>query len=70
MFEFTKRSRKVLEEMSQAEGRRLNSDSLGPEHIFIALLNDEDSVADRIMKNWDLTSMGEKGNENRAEPYK
>ncbi|PKL40621.1 MAG: ATP-dependent Clp protease ATP-binding protein ClpC [Spirochaetae bacterium HGW-Spirochaetae-1] len=51
MFEFTKRSRKVLEEMAQSEGRRLNSDSLGPEHIFIALLNDEDSVAARIMKN-------------------
>ena len=51
MFEFTKRSRKVLEEMAQAEGRRLNSDSLGPEHIFIALLNDEESVAARILKN-------------------
>ncbi len=51
MFEFTKRSRKVLEEMAQAEGRRLNSDTLGPEHILVALLNDEDSVAARIMKN-------------------
>ncbi len=51
MFEFTKRSRKVLEEMAQAEGRRMNSDNLGPEHILMALLNDEDSVAARIMKN-------------------
>ncbi len=51
MFEFTKRSRKVLEEMAQTEGRRMNSDTLGPEHILVALLNDEDSVAARIMKN-------------------
>lgn len=51
MFEFTKRSRKVLELLAQEEGRRLNSDLLGPEHIMIALLNDEDSVAARILKN-------------------
>ena len=51
MFEFTKRSRKVLEVLAQTEARRLNSDSLGPEHIMMALLNDEDSVAARIMKN-------------------
>jgi len=51
MFEFTKRSRKILEILSQDEGRRLNSDILGPEHIFLALLNDEDSVAARILKN-------------------
>jgi ATP-dependent Clp protease ATP-binding subunit ClpC len=51
MFEFTKRSRKILELLAQAEGKRLNSDLLGPEHILIALLNDEDSVAARIMKN-------------------
>ncbi|MCP4133835.1 MAG: ATP-dependent Clp protease ATP-binding subunit [bacterium] len=51
MFEFTKRSRKILEILAQAEGKRLNSDSLGPEHIMIALFNDDDSVATRIMKN-------------------
>jgi len=51
MFEFTKRSRKVLEVLSQNEGKNLNSDSLGPEHIFLALLNDQDSVAARILSN-------------------
>ena len=41
----------ILEVLAQSEGRRLNSESLGPEHILIALFNDEDSVASRIMKN-------------------
>ncbi len=51
MFEFTKRSRKVLEALAQIEGKRLNSSFLEPDHIMIALLKDEDSVAARIMKN-------------------
>ena len=51
MFEFTKRSKKILEIMSQSEGKRLNSDMLEPEHIMVALLKDEESVAARIMKN-------------------
>jgi len=58
MFDFTKRSRKVLEVYAQSEGRRLGSDSLGPEHVMLALLKDEDSVAARILKilkiNFDL----------------
>jgi len=51
VFDFTKRSRKILEEMAQIEARRLNSGSLEPEHIFIALLSDEESVSARILKN-------------------
>jgi ATP-dependent Clp protease ATP-binding subunit ClpC len=51
MFEFTKRSKKVLEIMAQSEGKRLNSDMLEPDHIMISLLKDEESVAARIMKN-------------------
>lgn len=51
MFEFTKKSRKILEISSQNEGRRLNSEALGPEHVFIALLKDDDSVAARILRN-------------------
>ncbi len=51
MFEFTKRSKKVLEIMAQTEGKRLNSELLEPDHIMIALLKDEESVAARIMKN-------------------
>jgi len=54
MFEFTKRSRKVLEIYAQSEGRRLCSDSLGPEHILLALLKDEDSVASRILKSLNI----------------
>lgn len=51
MFEFTKRSRKVLEILSQMESKRLNSDAVGPEHIFLSLLKEDDSVAARILKN-------------------
>jgi ATP-dependent Clp protease ATP-binding subunit ClpC len=51
MFEFTKRSKKVLEIMAQSEGKRLNSDMIEPDHVMISLLKDEESVAARIMKN-------------------
>ncbi len=51
MFEFTKRSRKVIEILAQSEGKRLNSDTLEPEHIMIALMKDADSVAAKILKN-------------------
>ncbi len=51
MFEFTKKSKKIIEVSAQAEGKRLNSDMLGPEHIFLSLIKDEDSVAARILKN-------------------
>ena len=51
MFEFTKRSKKILEVLAQSEAKRLNSDALGPEHIMISLLKDDDSVAARILKN-------------------
>ena len=51
MYNFTKKSRKVLEVYAQSEGRRLSSDSIGPEHILLALMKDDDSVAVRILKN-------------------
>jgi len=51
MFEFTKKSKKIIELSSQSEGKRMNSDVLGPEHIMISLLKDDDSVASRILKN-------------------
>lgn len=54
MDNFTKRSKKVLEVFAQFEGKRLNSDSIGPEHIFLGLLKDDDSVAAKILKNLDL----------------
>jgi len=54
MDKFTKRSKKILSIFSQAEGRRLNSDSVGPEHILLAIMKDDDSVAARILKNLGL----------------
>lgn len=51
MFEFTKRSRRILEQIAQSEAKRLNSEAVTPEHILISLLKDDDSVASRIMKN-------------------
>ncbi|MFH0975441.1 MAG: ATP-dependent Clp protease ATP-binding subunit [Spirochaetota bacterium] len=54
MDNFTKRSKKVLEVFAQFEGKRLKSDSIGPEHIFLGLLKDDDSVAARILKVLDL----------------
>ena len=54
MDNFTKRSKKVLEVFAQFEGKRLKSDFIGPEHIFLGLLKDDDSVAARILKNLDL----------------
>lgn len=51
MNNFTKRSKKVLEILAHSEGKRLNADSLGPEHIFLGLMKDEDSMAARILKN-------------------
>ncbi|MCL1833837.1 MAG: ATP-dependent Clp protease ATP-binding subunit [Leptospirales bacterium] len=54
MFEFTKKSKKIIELSAQNEGRRLNSEALGPEHIMISLLKDEDSVASRILKNLNI----------------
>ncbi len=54
MDKFTKRSKKILGVFAQSEGRRLNSDSIGPEHILLAILKDDDSVAARILKNLGL----------------
>ena len=51
MYEFTKRSRKIIEEGALHEARRLNSDSLEPEHIFIALINEDDSLSSRLLRN-------------------
>ncbi|MCU0847380.1 MAG: ATP-dependent Clp protease ATP-binding subunit [Spirochaetes bacterium] len=51
MFEFTKRSKKIIEIMAHSEAKRLNSDFVEPEHLLLALLKDEDSVASKILKN-------------------
>jgi ATP-dependent Clp protease ATP-binding subunit ClpC len=51
MFDFTKRAKKVLNEYAQQEAKRLGHDMIGPEHILLGLLREEDSVAIKILKN-------------------
>ena len=54
MDNFTKRAKKAIEIFAQFEAKRLNSDSIGPEHLFLSLLKDEDSIAARILRNLEL----------------
>ncbi len=51
MYDFTKRAKKVLNEYAQQEAKRLGHDIIGPEHILLGLLREEDSVAIKILKN-------------------
>ncbi|MEM7182851.1 MAG: ATP-dependent Clp protease ATP-binding subunit [Spirochaetota bacterium] len=54
MVEFTKRAKRVINEMAQEEAKRLNHDYVGPEHIFLGLLKEEDSVAVKILINLNI----------------
>lgn len=58
MVEFTKRAKRVINEMAQEEARRLGHDFVGPEHIFLGLLKEEDSVAVKILINLNI-NLGE-----------
>ncbi len=49
MAEFTKRAKRVIYEMAQEEAKRLGHDFVGPEHVFLGLLKEEDSVAVKIL---------------------
>jgi len=51
MFDFTKRAKRVINEYAQQEAKRLGHDTLGPEHILLGLLKEEDSVAIKILRN-------------------
>ncbi|MCB1165990.1 MAG: ATP-dependent Clp protease ATP-binding subunit [Leptospiraceae bacterium] len=51
MFDFTKRAKRVINEYAQQEAKRLGHDMIGPEHILLGLLREEDSVAIKILKN-------------------
>ncbi|MDH5655759.1 MAG: ATP-dependent Clp protease ATP-binding subunit [Spirochaetia bacterium] len=59
MFDFTKRAKRVINEYAQQEAKRLGHDMIGPEHILLGLLREEDSVAIKILKNLniDLTEL-------------
>jgi ATP-dependent Clp protease ATP-binding subunit ClpC len=50
----TKRARHVIDYFSQSEGKRLRSDSLGPEHLFLGLLRDSDSTAVKLLRSMGL----------------
>lgn len=58
MVEFTKRAKRVIKEMAQEEAKRLGHDFVGPEHIFLGLLREEDSVAIKILINLNI-NLGE-----------
>jgi ATP-dependent Clp protease ATP-binding subunit ClpC len=49
MSEFTKRAKRVINEMAGEEAKRLGHDFVGPEHIFLGLLREDDSVAVKII---------------------
>lgn len=54
MLEFTKRAKRVINEIAQEEAKRLGSDYVGPEHILLGLLKEEDSVAIKILTNLNI----------------
>ncbi|MCB1179975.1 MAG: ATP-dependent Clp protease ATP-binding subunit, partial [Leptospiraceae bacterium] len=54
MVEFTKRAKRVINEMAQEEAKRMGHDFVGPEHIFLGLLKEEDSVAVKILINLNI----------------
>ncbi|TGK11914.1 ATP-dependent Clp protease ATP-binding subunit [Leptospira fletcheri] len=54
MLEFTKRAKRVINEIAQDEAKRLGSEFIGPEHILLGLLKEEDSVAIKILNNLNI----------------
>ncbi|MCB1173540.1 MAG: ATP-dependent Clp protease ATP-binding subunit, partial [Leptospiraceae bacterium] len=54
MFDFTKRAKRVINEFAQQEAKRLGQDIIGPEHILLGLLREEDSVAIKILRNLNI----------------
>ena len=54
MLEFTKRAKRVINEIAQGEAKRLGSEYVGPEHILLGLLKEEDSVAIKILANLNI----------------
>jgi ATP-dependent Clp protease ATP-binding subunit ClpC len=50
VYNLSKRARHAVDYFAQSEGKRLRSDSLGPEHIFLGILRDNDSTAMKILR--------------------
>ena len=51
MIELTKRAKKIVNELSKEEAKKVNSDTVNSEHVFLALLSEQDSVAIKIILN-------------------
>jgi ATP-dependent Clp protease ATP-binding subunit ClpC len=51
MIELTKRAKKIIHEISKEEAKKVNSDFINTEHVFLALLSEQDSVAIKIILN-------------------
>ena len=49
IFEFTKRAKNIIENVSQSEAVRLGSASVEPEHALLALMKDHESTAMKIL---------------------
>ena len=54
MFDFTKRAKRVINDYAPQEAKRLGHDVIGPEHVLLGLLREEDSVAIKILKNLNI----------------
>ena len=67
MIEFTKRAKRVINEFSQHEAKKRGNDTIGPEHMLLALVKEEDSMAVKILKHLKLDFKGlRKEIENRS----
>ena len=51
MIELTKRAKKIINEISKEEAKKVNSETINTEHVFLALLSEQDSVAIKIILN-------------------
>lgn len=51
MIELTKRAKKIVNELSKEEAKKVNSETVNSEHVFLALLSEQDSVAIKIILN-------------------
>jgi ATP-dependent Clp protease ATP-binding subunit ClpA len=51
MIELTKRAKKIVHELSKEEAKKTNTDTVSAEHVFLALLSEQDSVAIKIIIN-------------------
>ena len=51
MIELTKRAKKIVHDLSKEEAKKVNSETVNIEHVFLALLSEQDSVAIKIIIN-------------------